>query len=330
MKIGFLGSATSWYLADLKRAAGNEHTIRAIPFSRLASTVGITTAPQHASQDRLVAIDGRDVTPTSLENRVTDDFVDRSFAATSDAVELSTFDALLVRSMPLGSLEQVVFRMNVLACCESMGHYIVNPARSLEVAIDKYLCLTQLQAAGFNVPPTVVCQTVEDAMQGYESLGGDVVLKPIFGGEGRGVARVNDPAIALHAFKLLSQNGAVLYLQKFIEHEGFDFRLLGIGDKVLGITRSNREDWRTNISLGGHAEPLAVTDELAENARRALGATGVRMGAVDLLPGRDGKLYAIEVNAVPGWRAVSRCLSMDISRLVLDDLVEAVASRQRP
>ena len=288
MRIGFLGSANSWYRHDLQRAAGEDHTVTPMPFSQLASRLG----------------------------------ADGEFSASSGSTDLSQFDALLVRSMPLGSLEQVVFRMNVLARCEAAGMMVINPARSLEIAIDKYLCLAKLQTAGFDVPPTVVCQTVDEALEGFVQLGGDVVVKPIFGGEGRGVSRVNDEAIAQHAFKLLAQNGAVLYLQQYIEHEGFDYRLLVIGPEVLGIKRCNRNDWRTNIRLGAKAEPLEVTARLNQLSQRAMTATGVFLGAVDLLPARDGRLYAIEVNAVPGWRALARTLNVDVSRKVLDFIAE--------
>lgn len=284
MQIGFLGSATSWYRHDLQRAAADDHIVTPVPFSQLASSLGD----------------------------------DRQFTATSGTIDLGQFDALLVRSMPLGSLEQVVFRMNVLARCEAAGMLVINPARSLEIAIDKYLCLAKLQTAGFDVPATFVCQTAEEALAGFARLGGDVVVKPIFGGEGRGIARVTDEAIAEHAFKLLAQNGAVLYLQQFIEHEGCDYRLLVIGEDVLGIKRHNRNDWRTNICLGAVAERLTITTQLSQMAQQAMTATGVCIGAVDLLPARDGKLYAIEVNAVPGWRALSRTLGVDVSRKVLE------------
>ena len=36
-------------------------------------------------------------------------------------------------------------------------------------------------------PSTVACQSRDMAMQAYEQLGGDVVVKPIFGGEGGGL-----------------------------------------------------------------------------------------------------------------------------------------------
>ena len=283
MRIGFVGSASSWYLGDLRRAARERHEITPIPFSQLSSTV---------DEDSIGVASG----PTNLNG----------------------FDALLVRSMPPGSLEQVVFRMDALGQWEAQENLVINPARSLEVAIDKYLALAKLRRAELCVPKTVVCQTVDEAMRAFTALDGDVVIKPIFGGEGRGIARVSDEALALRAFSMLAQNGAVSYLQKYIEHEGCDYRLLVLGDKVLGMIRRNRSDWRTNVSRGATTEPLQLTDRLREIARQAVHAIGADFAAVDLLPARDGRLYALEVNAVPGWRALARALKTDVAKMVLE------------
>ena len=62
-------------------------------------------------------------------------------------------------------------------------------------------------------------------------------------------------------------------------------------------------------------------------ARRAAAAVGAPLAGVDLLPGRDGKLYAIEVNAVPGWKGLARALGVDVARLVLE-FVAGEARRQ--
>ena len=283
MRIGFVGSASNWYLGDLRRAARDWHEITAIPFSQLSSTID-----------------------------------EDSLGVASGATNLSDFDALLVRSMPPGSLEQVVFRMDALGQWEAQGNLVINSARSLEVAIDKYLSLAKLRQAELCVPKTVVCQTVDEAMRAFAMLGGDVVIKPIFGGEGRGITRVSDEALAVRAFSMLAQNAAVSYLQKYIEHEGCDYRLLVLGDKVLGMIRRNRADWRTNVSRGATTAPLQLTDELREIARRAVHTIGADFAAVDLLPARNGRLYALEVNAVPGWRALSRTLETDVAKMVLE------------
>ena len=84
------------------------------------------------------------------------------------------------------------------------------------------------------------------------------------------------------------------------------------------MKRLNANDWRANVSRGAITEPLVVTDELREMALRANAAVGTLIAGVDLVPGRDGRLYAIEVNAVPGWKALARTLKIDIAALVLD------------
>src|SRR5690348_4111790 len=122
-------------------------------------------------------------------------------AAAADS--LAGFDAVIVRTMPPGSLEQVVFRMDVLHRLQARGVPVLNPPAALEACIDKYLASARLEAAGLRVPPTVVCQDAEAAMEGFTALGGDVVVKPLFGSEGRGMLRVADPDTAWRAFRTL-------------------------------------------------------------------------------------------------------------------------------
>jgi ribosomal protein S6--L-glutamate ligase len=193
MHIAFLGSADTWYLRDLRRAAGDRHTIEPMPFSRLESCV---------------SSEGIEVETRS---------------APAAHRPLHTADCVLVRTMPAGSLEQVVFRMDALASLEAAGTLVMNPPKAIEAAVDKYLTTSRLARAGLLVPRTIVCQTGDAAMEAFHKLGGDVVMKPIFGGEGRGITRLADEAFALRAFKLVEQLGGVLYLQEFIEHEDTTF-----------------------------------------------------------------------------------------------------------
>jgi RimK family alpha-L-glutamate ligase len=311
MRIAVLGSTESWYLADLRRAAGVRHELVPLTFRELKASEGWLGSTEGSFQ--------RCAPPPHLAGgsaslRPQAPFTDLIVSA---GAALADFDAVLVRTMPPGSLEQVVFRMDALGQLERNGAIVINPAKAIETAVDKYLTTCRLAEAGFAVPRTCVCQTAEHASEAFERLGGRVVVKPLFGGEGRGITRLDDPALAERAFKMLAQLGAVLYLQEFIEHEGYDLRLLVIGDQVLGMRRRNPMDWRTNISRGAEGEPLDLTDGLADLARRAAAAIGAPLAGVDLLPGRDGTLYAIEVNAVPGWRALARVVNVDVAALVL-------------
>lgn len=292
MRFAVLASPESWYLRDLCRAGGDRHQIECLPFSLISAR----------------SIGGKTEVVSARQN-------------------LGEFDAVIVRTMPPGSLEQVIFRMDGLLRLEATGTPIFNPPRAIETAVDKFLTTARLQAAGFLVPRTIVCQDVDEAMEAFAELGGRVVVKPLFGGEGRGIMRLDDDQLALRAFKILVPLGAVLYLQEFVEHEGFDLRLFVCGDRVLGMRRRNPSDWRTNVSRGATPEPIEVTDEYRDLALRAANSVGAPIAGVDFLPGRDGQLYAIEVNAVPGWQALSRALKVDVAALVLEYIERQVREK---
>ena len=295
MRFAVLAAPDSWYLRDLVRAAGSRHEIVQLPFTEITSAIGTDGKLQIASTGH----------------------------------NLADFDAVVVRTMPPGSLEQVVFRMDCLGRYEAAGGVVINPARAVEAAVDKFLTSARLAEAGLVTPRTICCQTADDAMAAFEQLGGDVVLKPLFGSEGRGITRLNDAALALRAFKMLGQLGAVLYVQEFIEHEGCDLRLLVIGERVLAMKRSNPLDWRTNISRGAKAEAITPDGSLLDIARRAAAAVAAPIAGVDVLPGRDGRLYCLEVNAVPGWKGLAKAVGVDVAALVLEYVAGVVGERGR-
>jgi RimK family alpha-L-glutamate ligase len=227
---------------------------------------------------------------------------------------LDHFDAVIVRTMPPGSLEQVVFRMDLLHRLQDQGVTVLNPPRALEICIDKFLATARLQAAGLPVPPTVVCQTADDAMEAFVTLGGDVVVKPLFGSEGRGMMRIDDEDMAWRTFRALERTDCVLYLQQFVHHPGWDLRVFVIGGEVRAAMRRHaRNGWRTNVAQGGRAEVAKLTPELERLALRAAEACGTVAAGIDLLPGANGDWYVLEVNAVPGWRALAPVTGIDVA-----------------
>ena len=159
-------------------------------------------------------------------------------------------------------------------------------------------------------------QTAEEAMEAFEQFGERAVVKPLFGGEGRGVMMVEENGLAMRVFKTLEQTNSVIYLQEFLPHIGCDYRLLVLGEQVLAIRRRHPTDWRTNLSRGAIAEPLEAKPEWIEMAKRAAAAVRTPFAGVDLLPGEDGRVHVLEVNAVPGWKGLSRTLKVDVAAMV--------------
>jgi hypothetical protein len=137
MHIAVLAAPDSWYFRDLQRAAAGVHELTSVSYGRLA-----------------VSMRGGEV------------------AIHSGRTRLDRLGAVLVRSMPPGTLEQVVFRMDALARLEAAGVAVINSAKAIETAVDKYLATARLQAEGLLVPATAVCQTATQAAVAFEELGG--------------------------------------------------------------------------------------------------------------------------------------------------------------
>jgi ribosomal protein S6--L-glutamate ligase len=148
-----------------------------------------------------------------------------------------------------------------------------------------------------------------------------VVVKPLFGAEGRGIVRVTDPDMGWRVFSTLERLQAVIYLQKFVEHPGFDTRVLVLDGEVIGgMKRFSPDDFRTNVARSGRGECHRPTAIEAELAIRGAQATGVRFAGIDILQGRDGEALVLEVNAVPGWRAFASVTGIDVATRFLDHL----------
>lgn len=246
----------------------------------------------------------------------------RRLSATNES-PLAAFDAAIIRTMPAGSLEQVVFRMDVMHAFAASGRPILNPPRAVETCVDKYLTNVRLAAAGLPVPPTVVCQLADDALAAFAALGGDVVVKPLFGAEGRGMVRVTDRELAWRTFHAIEQTRGVIYLQQFLKHPGWDVRAFVLNGRVIAaMKRTGHGDWRTNVAQGGTAERHELSAAERELAVKAAAATGAVVAGVDLLMNDRREWFVIEVNAVPGWKALAPTCGLDIAQAVVRAVVE--------
>jgi RimK family alpha-L-glutamate ligase/uncharacterized protein (TIGR02118 family) len=242
----------------------------------------------------------------------------------SGAADLDRADAVLARIIPSGSLEQIVFRMDALHRLEDRGVRVMNSPRAIERTLDKSWTSALLEQCGLPTPDTIVCESVEEAFAGFRTLG-DVIVKPLFGSMGLGMVRVSDEEMAFRVFKTIEQIRGVYYLQRTIEHEGRDIRAFVVGGRVLAAIERRSEGWRTNLSRGGTARPVQLSEAWSALAVRAAAAVGAEYAGVDLLPARDGTVYVLEVNGIPGWQGLQEATGVDVAGA----LVEQLAGRAR-
>jgi RimK family alpha-L-glutamate ligase len=286
LRVGVLGASGSWHTRGLLTVlAARGHDALAVPATRL-----------------LTVLDDSGVV----------------HVLAPDGTALDALDLLLVRGLPRGSLEQVIFRMDALHVLAEHGVRCVNSPRAIERTVDKSWAGAVLARAGVPTPPTIVCERFDDAMRAFEQLGGDVVVKPLFGSMGNGIVRVEDRDVAHRVFRALELERTVYYVQRTIAPAGRrNLRALVVAGEVVGAMERVTESWRANIARG--ARPRAAT--LSELERRvalaAAAALGVDVAGVDLLATPDGEAVVLEVNGIPGWQALQSICDHDLTTLVV-------------
>ena len=196
---------------------------------------------------------------------------------------LDDLDAIIIRPIGRGSLEELVFRMDMLYKLERQGFYMVNPPTAIEHCVDKYDILAILEDVGVPVPRTLATESVNEALKAFNELGGDIVVKPIFGSRGQGATRVNDIDIADTVFKAITFHHGVIYMQEFVPHGHSDIRAFVIGDQVIASMRRVATGWKTNYSQGAKPAPATISKEFEEMAVKSAKAVGCKIAGVDIL-----------------------------------------------
>ncbi len=238
---------------------------------------------------------------------------------------LEGLDAVVVRPVGRGSLEEIVFRMDMLYRLHDLGVVVVNHPQAIEICVDKYRALFLMEQAGIPVPKTYVTESVNEALKLLEELGGKCVVKPIFGSQGRGMVLVEDREVAWRVFNALSYTHHVIYVQEFVPHGQRDIRALVVGDKVVAsMYRVSSGDWRTNIAQGGKPVPCKLPPELEEVAVKAARITRCEVAGVDILETRDGRYLVSEVNSAPGWRGLQRVTGVNIADVIVSHVASLV------
>jgi RimK family alpha-L-glutamate ligase len=295
LRVGVLGATGSWHTRRLLEALdARGHATLAIPATRLQSEVD-----EHG-----------DVHVLGPEGDVLDEL-----------------DLLLVRGLPRGSLEQVIFRVDVLHVLAAGGVRCVNGPRAIERTVDKSWASAVLAAAGVPTPPTIVCERYEVAMQAFERLGGDVVVKPLFGAMGNGIVRIEDRDLAHRVFRALELERAVYYVQRTFAPAGRrDLRVLVVAGRIAAAMERVSDSWRANIARGARPRPVALSAAEGELALAAAAALEADVAGVDLLVAPDGETVVVEVNGIPGWQALQSICDEDITARVVEaceDLITA-------
>jgi RimK family alpha-L-glutamate ligase len=225
--------------------------------------------------------------------------------------------AALVRGFGAATTQKIFFRLDILRAIEEYNVKLINSRESLEIASDKFLTSVFLENYNIPTPRTIICEDSNKALEAFDDLGGDSVLKPLYGSKGIGITRLNERGLAENVIYSLAQLNQVFYLQEYVEHYNRDIRILVLGDKVITGMYRVSDSWKTNIYAGAKAEPIEISKEMEKLAIRAAKVTKTEIAGVDIIESEKG-LSVLEVNSIPGFTALQGVTDINIASVIID------------
>jgi RimK family alpha-L-glutamate ligase len=268
---------------------------------------------------------GADVVVTSLPRCAFD-------TQLASGIEIPGFDgglpdAVFVRSISAGTLEQITFRLGILHALRESGVRVWNDARAIERCVDKSATTFLLHKAGIPTPRTRTMETQPPAVAYVEEAQRPLIYKPLFGSQGKGLLRV-DEAAGLPAPEAAD---SIYYLQDFVPPSGAtfeDWRVIVTRRRVVAAMARRAGSWITNVHQGGAPSAHEPSEEMAQLARSALAAVGADYGGIDLIRTPDGRLLVLEVNSNPSWRGLQSVSEVNIAEVIAEDFLHAVAEHR--
>lgn len=236
---------------------------------------------------------------------------------------VESFDAVLPRI----AASVTYYGTAVLRQFEQMDVYSPNTARGVLNSRDKLRALQILSRHDVGIPETAFVRRKEDVLPAIERVGGaPVIIKLLEGTQGVGVILAHTAEIAEAIIQTLQSTRQNVLIQKFVsESRGRDIRAFVIGDRVVASVRrvAQGQEFRSNVHLGGKAEPVELDESYRSTAVRAAQILGLRVAGVDILEAAEGP-QVMEVNSSPGLEGIETATQLDIAGAVIDYIVDQV------
>jgi RimK family alpha-L-glutamate ligase len=230
-----------------------------------------------------------------------------------------------VRSISAGSFEQVTLRLGVLHALRESGVLVYNDARAIERCVDKSMTSFLLAQAGVPTPPTWTMESAEAARALVEREASQcpLVLKPLFGAQGKGLRLIRRPEDLPSGEKV----AGVFYLQQFQSNgtqDFTDYRLFVLRGRVIAAMMRRAATWITNLKQGGQPLAVAPDPKMERLAIAAAEAVGAEIAGVDVLVTAERGPTVLEVNSMPAWSGLQKVSNRNIAEAIASALMETL------
>ena len=221
----------------------------------------------------------------------------------------------------------------VLKALEKTGIPLYNAYEPITVCDDKMLTIIELANHGVKMPktlPGLLCfdervefdENCADTV--IEKLSLPVIVKECFGSLGKGVHLAKTREELISICKKVKEKPHLF--QEFISSSyGKDIRVIVIGSEAIGgILRVSDNDFRSNISSGGHGEQIELSEKIKNEAIKIAKLLNLKYCGMDFLIGADGEPLLCEVNSNAFFKGFEKVTGINVAKkyakFIINDL----------
>lgn len=258
---------------------------------------------------------------------------------TDEQVALDEFDVVMLRADPADETSGAAWANNAGVAfgelISSTGVLVVNDPTSLSRALSKAYFQHFPEAVR---PRTLISRDEKRIKEFVGELGGKAVLKPLQGSGGTGVFLLsskesqNLPQI----IETIARDGYVVAQEFLPAAKDGDVRMFLMNGEPLEVDgrvaafrrRSETQDIRSNMSAGGKAHAVEVTEEmmgLVDAVRPKLVADGMFLVGLDIV---GDKLMEVNVFSPGGLGSCQALYDVDFAPAIIENLEHKVRMRR--
>ncbi|MAI84070.1 MAG: hypothetical protein CMM91_03955 [Rickettsiales bacterium] len=234
--------------------------------------------------------------------------------------KIKKFDGIWVRFIKDGSLEEITFKLTILHTLKDFGTYIHNSAQIIEKTVDKFRASMIAKKSGILIPKTWVFSNKRHFIEQSKNLFRKqkyLIIKPIFGSQGKGVQIFKN-------LKDIDFSEKILYFQEYIgnlnEKIFSDVRVIVSKHKTVCAIKRVSKNPITNVALGSKVEKIKISRELKKISIKISKIFELGYGGIDFKIFKN-KIYLLEINSIPAWKATQTVEKKKISKILVDDFL---------
>lgn len=237
--------------------------------------------------------------------------------------DLGELEGLIIKKVGRAYSPSHLDRLDILRYLEGRGVKVFSRPERILRLLDRLACTVTLKLAQIPMPPTVVTESVVEALEAVDRFG-EAVLKPLFSTKARGmrvVAPGEDLEEGIREFK--ASGNDVMYIQKKVDLPGQDFGVAFLGGEYLGTYArvGHEESWNTTTRGGGRYENYEPSEDIKELAKRAQAPFELDFTSVDVAITPNGPIV-FEVSAFGGFRGLLEGSGIDAAERYVDYVIK--------